>query len=257
MCDWRPLKEECNYEINVNTYDIRNRTSKKIIKTHINKGGYYCIKLYSNGYRKNYLLHRLIYNNLIGDLKPTDIIDHLDNDPLNNSLENLRIVTASENNINRKIKTDFIHIDEITQQSLVVLDLENEVFFYEKLRLFVRKIFKNKYRILSINYQSQFSQQIQYNTNGKRYYINVTSYLYPELAENLSLTLIHSDGIYFDENARKFYRYHEKSGLFKELQQRYNSKNSIIIGYRLDGKFKAINVYGYLYKNNSIEVQQS
>lgn len=255
MSDWVTLKENCNYEINSITYQIRNSKSKKVIKPSINSNGYYCLSLCKNGKQKQYLLHRLIYNNCIGDLKSTDIIDHINCNRLDNSLENLRIVTRSENNINSKRTTDFIEIDEKSQQSLIVLDLENEVFFYKELSLFIRKIYQNKFRILPINYYSQFCQTIYYMTNGKQYYINITKYLFPQLAENLSLTLIHSDGIYFNENARRFYKYHEKSGLFKELKQYYNSKNSIRIHYRFNGKKKNMNIYGYLYKN--YEIKQS
>ena len=255
--NWKTLKENFNYEININSCEIRNRRNKRVLKPSINSNGYYCVNLCSNGYQKNYLLHRLIYNNIIGDLQADDVIDHIDNNPLNNSLENLRKCSQSENMINSKKTTDFIQIDEKTQESLVVLDLENEVFFYKKLRLFVRKIFKTKFRILPIDYHSQFCQRIQYMANGKQYNINIMKYLYPELAENVNFILVHSDGIYFNENARKFYRFYQKSGLFKELKQCYNSKNSILVSYSFEGKTKHINVYAYLYKNDSIEVQQS
>ena len=251
--DWKILKENSNYEINVNSHEIRNSKSKKIIKPRVNNKGYYYIGLYSNGIEKRYLLHRLIYNNLVGLLNPESIIDHIDNNPLNNSLENLRIVTASENNINKKITTDFVEIDEKSQQSLIVLDLQNEVFFCKELNLFVRKIYLTKFRVLAIRYHSKYCQTIEYKTSGKHYNINITRYLYPELAENLSLTLIHSDGIYFCETSRKFYRFYQKSGLFKELKQRYNSKNSILISYRFEGKTKHMNIFAYLYKNNEIK----
>lgn len=255
--DWKILKENPNYEINVNSHEIRNSKSKKIIKPYVNKGSYYRVRLYSNGCQKNYLLHRIIYNNLIEDLENNSVIDHIDNNPLNNSLENLRKCSQSENIINSKRKTDYIYIDEKTQERLVVLDLDNEIFFYKQLNLFVRKIYLNKFRILPINYDSQFCQRIHYRTNHKDYRINIVKYLFPELAENTNLTLIHSDGIYFDENARKFYRYHNKSCIYKELKQHYQSKKSIYIYYGFDGKKKTMNVYAYLYKNESIEVQQS
>ena len=250
--NWKTLKENFNYEINVNTCEIRNCKSKRVLKPTINKG-YYYICLYSNGKQKHYLLHRIIYNNLIEDLENNSVIDHIDNNPLNNSLENLRKCSQSENIINSKRKTDFIEIDEKTQESLIVLDITNEVFFYSKLKIFVRKIYLNKFRILPINYDSQFCQRIHYRTNGKLYNINIMKYLYPKLAENVNFILVHNDGVYFDEKSRKFYRYHEKSGLFKELKQRYHSKNSIEIQYCFNGKKKTMNVFGYLYKNNDIQ----
>ena len=254
MSDWKILKENSNYEININTFEIRNRRNKRVLKPRINNG-YYNVTLCSNGKQKQYRLHRVVYNNLIGDLMDNEVIDHIDNNPLNNSLENLRKCSQSENIINSKKTTDFMQIDEKTQESLIVLDLENEVFFYKELNLFVRKIYLTKFRILPIHYVSQFSQGIQYMTNGKQYYINITRYLYPELAENVNFILVHSDGVYFDEANKKFYRYHEKSGLFKELKQYYYSKKSIYIHYCFDGKKKNMNVFCYLHKN--YEIKQS
>lgn len=253
--NWKTLKENENYEISVNSHEIRNCKTKKTIKPRVNNKGYYYIGLCSNGKQKHYSLHRLIYNNFLGDLGADDVIDHIDNDRLNNSIENLRKCSQSENNINKKITTDFIQIDEKTQERLVVLDLDNEIFFYKQLNLFVRKILLNKFRILPINYESQFCQRIHYTTKGKNCSINIMKYLYPELAENTNLTLIHSDGIYFNENARKFYRFYQKSGLFKELKQCYHSKKCIQIQYCFNGKKKKMNVFGYLYKND--EIQQS
>lgn len=251
--NWKTLKENSNYEININTYEIRHSRNKRVIKPWINKGGYYTVTLSNNGDVKKYLLHRLIYNNFLGKLEPEDIIDHIDNDRLNNSLENLRIATRSENSINSKRTTDFMQIDEKSQETLVVLDLENEVFFCKELNLFVRKIYLNKFRILPIQYLSQFYQRIQYTTNGKNYQINITRYLYPELANDLNFTLIHSDGIYFCETSRKFYRYHSKSKIFKELKQNYHSKKCIKIQYYFNGKKKNMNVFAYLYKNDDIQ----
>ena len=255
MSDWVTLKENCNYELSVNSHEIRNCKSKKVIKPWIDSKGYYNVTLYENGKAKKYKYHRILYNNLVETLKSTDMIDHINCNRLDNRLENLRIATRSENSINSKRTTDFMQIDEKTQESLTVLDLTNEVFFYSKLKIFVRKIYKNKFRILPINYQSQFYQIIQYTTNHKNYWINVAPYLYPELANNLNLILIHSDGIYFCETSRKFYKLYRKTNMFKELKQRYNSKNSILISYRFEGKTKHMNVYSYLYKN--YEIKQS
>lgn len=54
-----------------------------------------------------YLEHRIIYTILIGDIPSGMEIDHKDNNGLNNSIDNLRIATRSQNNTNRgKLKTN-------------------------------------------------------------------------------------------------------------------------------------------------------
>lgn len=43
---------------------------------------------------------------LLKDAQPGDIVDHADRNPLNNTLENLRICTKVENSINTKLRSD-------------------------------------------------------------------------------------------------------------------------------------------------------
>lgn len=63
---------------------------------HLNSGGYYTTQIK----RKQYQVHRLVMYAFVGysDLP----VDHIDQDRENNRLENLRYVTISENNQNRK-----------------------------------------------------------------------------------------------------------------------------------------------------------
>lgn len=64
-----------------------------------------------NGYlsvsyrRKKIAYHRLMYAAFIGPLSPDLVINHIDGNPLNNSLTNLELVTQSENNVHRFKKT--------------------------------------------------------------------------------------------------------------------------------------------------------
>ena len=67
-------------------------------------------RLHPNGYRyvninkKNYLEHRIIFLMLNGYL-PKEI-DHIDGNPNNNKIENLREANHSQNSFNTKIRTD-------------------------------------------------------------------------------------------------------------------------------------------------------
>ena len=65
---------------------------------YIAKSGYMSTKIY----QKSYLIHRLIYMMHNGNLPK--YIDHLDGNPLNNRIENLREATNSQNCMNGQLR---------------------------------------------------------------------------------------------------------------------------------------------------------
>lgn len=67
----------------------------------ISKSGYKRTKI--NGVQ--YFCHRLIYIYFNGEISDGLFIDHIDNDPLNNNIENLRLCTPSENSQNRGLSS--------------------------------------------------------------------------------------------------------------------------------------------------------
>ena len=77
-----------------------NNTSKEgILKPGLNSSGYLQISLHSGGKAKNYAIHQLmammfLNHVLCGHLR---VVDHIDENRLNNSLENLQIITSREN----------------------------------------------------------------------------------------------------------------------------------------------------------------
>lgn len=70
----------------------------KIIKPSVAE--YMVVPLYKNGKQSLELLHRLLYKVFIGNIPEKMYVDHIDRNKLNNNLENLRLVTNSQNTIN-------------------------------------------------------------------------------------------------------------------------------------------------------------
>jgi HNH endonuclease len=96
------------YTISENSeiYDTKN---ERIVSQSNNKYGYKNINLYdADNIRKIRFVHRLVYEafGLIeGGIMP-DEIDHIDGNPLNNLIGNLRPATSQENKRNTKIRKD-------------------------------------------------------------------------------------------------------------------------------------------------------
>lgn len=75
------------------------KTKEKILKAGINGAGYYYVNLMYNNVKANYRIHQLVG---IVFLNHTPngygfVIDHINNDKLDNRVENLQIITHREN----------------------------------------------------------------------------------------------------------------------------------------------------------------
>ena len=108
-------KNEWNYIPNYEERYIINRkgivkslVTNKILEDYHNEKfeqSYKSVKLTNkDGQRNSYLIHRLVYQTFIGEIDKNMVIDHIDQYKFNNKLENLRMVSPSDNskNCNRK-----------------------------------------------------------------------------------------------------------------------------------------------------------
>lgn len=108
---------------------VRNRygngTAKhkgRILKDYINTQGYHCIKLYRDGKRKYFSVHRLVYMAFKCDIPEGMQVNHISEDKNNNALNNLNLMTPKEN-------ANYGTRNERTRKKLgkkVIMDEDNE-----------------------------------------------------------------------------------------------------------------------------------
>lgn len=102
---WKDIKDyEGLYQVsnlgNVKSLPKMSGTSKRketILKTHIEKRGYFVIRLSKNKTNHSFKIHRLIANAFIPNPENKRTINHIDGNKLNNSISNLEWATDSEN----------------------------------------------------------------------------------------------------------------------------------------------------------------
>ena len=94
------IKDVVGYE---GLYGITNQgraygyKSRKWLRPRISYRGYYLITLLMNGKPHQHSLHRVVGHAFIPNPKDKPQINHIDGDKLNNHVDNLEWVTASEN----------------------------------------------------------------------------------------------------------------------------------------------------------------
>ncbi|MZX73155.1 endodeoxyribonuclease [Streptococcus pyogenes] len=95
---WVKIARNTNYSINENGV-VRNDITGRIKKPFTNKrNGYLIVDLYKDNKSEKVPIHRLVAEAFIPNLENKAMVDHIDGDRKNNSINNLRWATYSENN---------------------------------------------------------------------------------------------------------------------------------------------------------------
>ena len=95
---WTKISRNTNYSINEDG-EVRNDITGRIKKPYTNKNnGYLIIDLCKDNKSKKVPIHRLVAEAFIPNPENKPTVDHADGDRTNNSIENLRWATYSENN---------------------------------------------------------------------------------------------------------------------------------------------------------------
>ncbi|WP_438467840.1 NUMOD4 domain-containing protein [Streptococcus pluranimalium] len=152
---WKPIKGyEGFYEVS-NKGEVRNSNTLKILKPRINNSGYCRVGLRKDFKTKEFLVHRLVAMAFIKPIDGKELVNHIDENKINNVVENLEWVTHLEN-IHHGTCIERMGRPESTKK----------VFQFTKFGVFVTsyKNLKHASQELEIPYHSLYANVVNHHT---------------------------------------------------------------------------------------------
>ena len=174
-----------DYYIDDQTFQIVSFKQKKyengkILKPHIRKDGYFDYRFNVNGKYKYIFLHHIIVKLFIDKNFDSEKfeVDHKNHNRQDNSIENLAIVSHSENQRNKSSQKgkDFNYIDNIG--NYIEINEEAGIFYsldYDKFYMYINQ--SNKYRELHVILVNGKYPCIQYKYNNKHYNFSINKFI--------------------------------------------------------------------------------
>ena len=110
---------------------VRNKKTNRILTPSINHQGYCRVFLSSYPIRRQVFIHRLVGEAFIPNPDNLKTIDHIDNNPSNNLLENLRWLSHNDN-INRRkcvVGASISYNSKYTVVSYITDGKQNNMYF--------------------------------------------------------------------------------------------------------------------------------
>lgn len=143
-----------NYKINPDGV-VKNVKTGRVLTPRISNG-YAIVDLYNNGLRKTTTIHKLVANAFLHKTDDGVVVDHINNDRTDNTIENLRYASYNSNNRNKLSNCGVVYkfISVLPSDSLHItimkdIDVSDIGLYYSKsTEDFYLRVAEDKYRVM-------------------------------------------------------------------------------------------------------------
>ena len=146
------IKGYPNYLIN-NLGEVFTKKYDRLLKNSVTHRGYLKVGLTNEDGLKYKLIHRLVYENFGKNWNPELSVDHIDINPQNNCITNLRMATRQQQQFNTRVrKTNKLQLKGVEQKSTncfrarIVIDGKRTAIGYFKTKEEARQAYETKAR---------------------------------------------------------------------------------------------------------------
>lgn len=136
MEEWKEIKNYTNYQVS-NLGNVRHTINKNLRKFS-NKSGYNKISLYSSDKLKEMFVHRLVAITFIDNPLNLPTVDHIDRNPFNNNVLNLRWASHLDQSNNRNL--DNFNTNQYRQVYQLNRDTKEIIKLWSSLQLIEKEL---------------------------------------------------------------------------------------------------------------------
>ena len=122
---------------------LKNK-EKRILKFRNNGKNYLTFCLCENNKKRNYYIHRFVFETFKGEIPKEKVIDHCDNDSKNNSISNLQLLTPLENIRKNHFKKKVISLNIETKEEKIFYSIKEAAEYYNIFSTNISAICKKK-----------------------------------------------------------------------------------------------------------------
>lgn len=161
-----------NYKINPDGV-VKNVKTGRVLNPRISNG-YAIVDLYNNGFRKTTTIHKLVANAFLHKTDDAKVVDHMNNDRTDNTIENLRYASYNSNNRNKLSSRGVVYkfVSVLPSDSLHITIMKNMdvsaigLYYSKSTDEFYLRVAEDKYRVMCKEYVGR-TYRIKFRFNEK------------------------------------------------------------------------------------------
>lgn len=133
---WKTITGYDNYSVS-NMGDIKNNATQRILKTCV-RNGYKSISLSNGNVKKTYNVHTIVANTFIEKPSGRYVVNHKDENKLNNNVSNLEYMTYKDNMLYSKTSKRSCNTNVYDLSSLAIFQIILDIWSQKRAKYTVK-----------------------------------------------------------------------------------------------------------------------